>query len=67
MLKKVEIKNSGDSNYLSGEIVDKIELENKNEILKKEGKNAIYHQKVEGTLFWNFRLERTFQRSNFFL
>tara|TARA_B100000686_G_scaffold243049_1_gene251872 strand:- start:6780 stop:10733 length:3954 start_codon:yes stop_codon:yes gene_type:complete len=38
MLKKVEIKHSGESNYLLGEIIDKIDFENNNEILKKEGK-----------------------------
>ena len=38
MLKKVEIKKPGDSNYLVGEIVDKIEFEGKIENLKKEGK-----------------------------
>ena len=38
MLKKMEIKSSGDSKYLPGEIIDKIELDNENEILKKEGK-----------------------------
>ena len=46
MLKKVEIKNSGDSSYLSGEIVDKIELENKNEILKKEGKKIATGERI---------------------
>ena len=38
MLKKVEIKTSGDSKYLPGEIVDKIELDNENESLKKTDK-----------------------------
>ncbi|PDH18647.1 MAG: DNA-directed RNA polymerase subunit beta' [Pelagibacterales bacterium MED-G41] len=38
MLKKVEVKNSGDSTYLPGEIVDKIKFENTNEKLKSEGK-----------------------------
>ena len=40
MMKKAEIKLSGDSNYLLGEIIDKIELEDANEILKKEGKKT---------------------------
>ena len=38
MLKKVEIKKSNDSNYLLGEIVDKIDLDQVSESLKKEGK-----------------------------
>ncbi len=35
MLKKIEVKNSGDSTYLPGEIVDQIKFENTNEKLKK--------------------------------
>ena len=31
MLKKVEVKNSGDSVYLPGEIVDRIKFDNNNE------------------------------------
>ena len=46
MLKKMEIKLSGDSNYLPGEIVDKIELDNENEILKKEGKKPASAERV---------------------
>jgi len=38
MLKKIEVKKPGDSNYLLGEIVDKIEFEDNNDALKKEGK-----------------------------
>ena len=38
MLKKVEVKVSGDSSYLPGEIVDRIKFENTNEKLKSEGK-----------------------------
>jgi len=38
MLKKIEIKTPGDSKYLMGEFVDKIELDDQNEILKKAGK-----------------------------
>ena len=38
MLKKIEIKEPGDSNYLKGEIIDKLEIDSKNEILKKEEK-----------------------------
>jgi len=41
MLRKVEIKEPGDSNYLLGEIVDKIDVTNLNKELKKEGKKQI--------------------------
>ena len=42
MLKKVEIKNSGDSKYLPGEIIDKIEFEKINsEITNKNKQPAI--------------------------
>jgi len=46
MLKKIEIKDAGDSNYLTGEIVDKIDIDNKNEILKKEGKKLIGGERI---------------------
>ena len=46
MLKKVEIKNPGDSNYLLGEVVDKIELSVKNEILKKENKKPVIAERI---------------------
>ena len=36
MLKKIEVKNSGDSNLLPGEIIDRIKFEDLNEKLKKE-------------------------------
>ena len=40
MLKKVEIKKPGDSNYLlNGELIDKIDFEKINEDLKKQIKN----------------------------
>ena len=38
MLKKVEIKDQGDTKFLFGELVDKIDLDIINENLKKEGK-----------------------------
>ena len=38
MLKKVEVKNSGDSTYLPGEIIDRIKFDNVNEKLKSENK-----------------------------
>ena len=46
MLKKIEIKKPGDSNYLTGEIVDKNMLDNNNEILKKEGKKIAIGERV---------------------
>jgi len=46
MLKKVEIKSSGDSKYLTGEMIDKIEYENENERLKKEGKKPATAERV---------------------
>ena len=45
MLKKVEIKVPGDSKYLSGEIIDKNELEEENENLTKDKKKASYCRK----------------------
>jgi len=38
MLKKIEIKQPGDSKFLSGELIDRIDLENINDELKKENK-----------------------------
>ena len=46
MLKKVEIKSSGDSKYLVGEIIDKVTVDEINETLKKEGKKAIISERV---------------------
>jgi DNA-directed RNA polymerase subunit beta' len=46
MLKKVEIKSSGDSKYLLGEIVDKIQLDEENENLKKDGKKLALVERV---------------------
>ena len=46
MLKKMEIKSSGDSKYLPGEIIDMITLDNENEILKKEGKKPALAERV---------------------
>ena len=46
MLKKVEVKTSGDSNYLPGEIVDRIKFENTNEKLKSEGKTLAVGERV---------------------
>ena len=38
MLKKIEVKTTGDSTYLPGEIIDRIKFDNVNEKLKSEGK-----------------------------
>ena len=38
MLKKVEIKESGDSSYLPGEMIDRIKFDNANEKLKLKEK-----------------------------
>ena len=38
MLKKIEVKDSGDSKLLPGEVIDRIKFENMNEALKSEGK-----------------------------
>ena len=46
MLKKVEIKQAGDSKYLLGEVVDKIELDNVNAKLKKEGKKVVSAERI---------------------
>ena len=46
MLKKVEIKESGDSNYLVGEIIDKIEVDDVNASLKKDGKNPAKGERI---------------------
>jgi DNA-directed RNA polymerase subunit beta' len=41
MLRKVDIREPGDSNYLLGEIIDRIDVVNLNAQLKKEGKKQI--------------------------
>ena len=46
MLKKVEIKDPQDSKYLTGEIIDKNELEEENENLIKNKKNPAIVQRV---------------------
>jgi len=46
MLKKVEVKVSGDSTYLPGEIVDRIKFDNTNEKLKAEGKTPAEGERV---------------------
>ena len=46
MLKKVEIKSSGDSKYLLGEIVDKIILDEENDDLKKDNKKPAIAERI---------------------
>ena len=46
MLKKIEVKSSGDSSYLPGEIIDRIKFENMNEKLKSEGKKPAVGERV---------------------
>jgi len=46
MLKKIEIKMSGDSNYLTGEIIDKTLYEEVNDKLKKDGKKPAQGERV---------------------
>ena len=41
MLKKVEVKITGDSNYLPGEVIDRIKFDNTNEKLVSEGKTPV--------------------------
>ena len=46
MLKKVEIKNSGESNLLPGEIIDRIKFNDMNESLIAEGKKPAIGERV---------------------
>ena len=46
MLKKIEIKESGESNLLPGEIIDRIKFENLNEKLKSENKKPAIGERV---------------------
>ena len=46
MLKKIEIKESGESNLLPGEIIDRIKFENLNEKLKSENKKSAIGDRV---------------------
>ena len=46
MLKKIEIKETGDSNLLPGEIVDRIKFLNMNETLVKDGKKEAKGERV---------------------
>ena len=46
MLKKVEVKDPGDSSLLPGEIIDRIKFEDMNEKIKSEGKKVAYGERV---------------------
>ena len=46
MLKKIEVKESGDSGLLPGEIIDRIKFEQMNEKLKVEGKKPAKGERV---------------------
>ena len=46
MLRKVEIKSSGDSNYLLGEVVDRFEFLEKNEALIKQNKKPATGERI---------------------
>ena len=46
MLKKVEIKDPGDSKYLTGELVDKIDLDIANDELKKDNKKIAEAERI---------------------
>ena len=46
MLKKVEVKVSGDSSYLPGEVIDRIKFDNTNEKLIAEGKTPAVGERV---------------------
>jgi len=46
MLKKIEIKESGDSNLLPGEIIDRVKFNDLNEKLKSENKNPAKGERV---------------------
>tara|TARA_Y100001958_G_C21184639_1_gene513915 strand:- start:13 stop:1467 length:1455 start_codon:yes stop_codon:yes gene_type:complete len=46
MLKKIEVKNSGDSSLLPGEVIDRIKFENMNEELKKNNKKQAVGERV---------------------
>tara|TARA_Y100001970_G_scaffold228739_1_gene283407 strand:+ start:941 stop:5125 length:4185 start_codon:yes stop_codon:yes gene_type:complete len=46
MLKKVEIKDSGDSNFLNGEIIDRIHFDNTNEELVKNNKKPSRGERI---------------------
>ena len=46
MLKKIEIKTSGDSDLLPGEMIDRFKFDSMNEQLKKDGKKPATGERV---------------------
>jgi len=46
MLKKIEVKESGDSKFLPGEIIDRLKFDEINDKLKTEGKKIAYGERV---------------------
>ena len=46
MLKKVEIKETGESNFLSGELIDRIQLDDINSELKKQNKKPASGERI---------------------
>jgi DNA-directed RNA polymerase subunit beta' len=46
MLKKIEVKEPGDSSLLPGEVIDRIKFEQMNEKLKSDGKNMAVGERV---------------------
>ena len=46
MLKKIEVKESGDSKLLPGEIIDRIKFETMNDELKADGKKPAIGERV---------------------
>ena len=46
MLKKIEVKNSGDSSLMPGEIIDRIKFDDMNEKLKADGKKPAFGERV---------------------
>ena len=46
MLKKVEVKVSGDSSYLPGEMIDRIKFDTTNEALVADGKKPAFGERV---------------------
>jgi DNA-directed RNA polymerase subunit beta' len=46
MLKKVEVKEPGDSELLLGEVIDLLDINNINEELKKDGKKTVVSERI---------------------
>ena len=46
MLKKIEVKSSGDSNLLPGEVIDRIKFETMNDKIKSDGKKPAIGERV---------------------